>query len=175
MSPRLDAETRKALSAAQAKVREILDPINEAKKIERAKNRRSRERRVGQTAEGQRKPRKRESDYLNWIRGLACVNCGKPPRSEAAHVRAGYPESGWRPTGMGEKPDDRRSVPLCANCHRQGPKAQHQTKERAWWAERGIYPPELCAALSEAYEANQDGAAVVRRFSQSPRRQGEEQ
>jgi hypothetical protein len=160
----LDHDKRRALADAKARVRELLKPETEARKIARAKQRRAREKRVGQRAPEQRQPRHKEPAYLNWIRSLPCVCCGKAPRSEAAHVRAGYPAEGWRPTGMAEKPSDRRTAPLCRSCHREGPKAQHGTRERLWWQALGIYPPDLCAALAAAYDAGGDGLAVVRRF-----------
>ncbi len=160
----LDAEKRAALNAAKAKVRELLKPEREAERIRRAQERRKRERGVGERAPGQRQPRVREPAYLNWIRSLPCLNCGKPPRSEAAHIRAGYPADGWRPTGMQERPSDRRTAPLCRSCHRDGPKAQHAAGERSWWEARGIYPPSLCAQLSEAYEAGTDVAADMAAF-----------
>ena len=42
---------------------------------------------------------------------------------------------------MGEKPDDWRTLPLCALDHLDGPNAQHRSNERSWWAAKGIYPP----------------------------------
>lgn len=119
---------------------------------------------IDRSSSGQRKPRVQEPAYLQWLRRLPCVACGSRERVEAAHVRAGYASAGWRPTGMMEKPDDARAVPLDALCHREGPDAQHRSSERAWWSARGIDPPDLCAALRKAYETDQDGEAVVRRF-----------
>jgi hypothetical protein len=43
---------------------------------------------------------------------------------------------------MGEKPDDWRTLPLCAQHHLTGPDAQHRTNERQWWERWGIYPPD---------------------------------
>jgi len=102
-------------------------------------------------SEGQRNPREKDSAYLNWIRTLPCVACGKSAPSQAAHIRSGYPEPGWRPTGMAEKPSDWRTAPLCRDCHLDGPKAQHRHNERSWWAGLGIYPPDLCAKLRSEY------------------------
>ena len=72
--------------------------------------------------------------------------------SQAAHVRSGYPEAGWRPTGMAEKQDDRRTLPLCAADHLDGPTAQHKSNEAAWWKARGIHPPTLAAAFVQIFE-----------------------
>jgi hypothetical protein len=114
-------------------------------------------------------PRVKEPLYLAWIRRLPCVACMtlgvvQTSRIEAAHVRAGFPADGWRPTGMMEKPSDRRCTPLCRWHHQDAPDAQHRGNERSWWEALRIYPPALCAALSAAYDANGDGAAVILRF-----------
>ena len=96
--------------------------------------------------------RVKDPDYLRWIRRRPCLACGKAAPSQAAHIRSGYPEAGWRPTGMQEKPDDRRTVPLCSACHLDGPNAQHKRNEREWWEGLGLYPPDICAALVAEYE-----------------------
>lgn len=46
--------------------------------------------------------------YLDYIRGLPCLECQRPPRSEAHHITTG---------GMGTKTDDYRTVPLCRKHH----------------------------------------------------------
>ena len=160
----LDAEQRRQLREAKRKVAEILDPIREAKKIARAKGRKKREKALVKS-EGQRQPRRRDPAYLAWLRRQPCVICGTTKRIEAAHVRAGYPSAGWAPTGMMQRPDDQRAVPLCATHHREGPDAQHRTSERAWWSAHGIDPPDLCRALYAAFEAGEDAHAVLRRFT----------
>lgn len=161
---RLDAERRKAMTALKAQLRDLEAPEREARKIAQAKAKRNREHAIDRSRKEQRAPRQRDNAYLAWIRRLPCVCCGSVQRVEAAHVRAGYPTAGWAPTGMAQKPDDCRTVPLCADDHREGPDAQHRSNERSWWSARGIDPPDLCDALRRAYEADQDGAAVVRRF-----------
>ena len=95
------------------------------------------------TAAWQRQPRLKDAAYLAFIRRQPCCVCGRPGPSHAAHIRSGYPDAGWRATGMGEKPDDWRTLPLCALDHLNGPNAQHRSNERAWWAAMGIHPPTL--------------------------------
>ena len=56
-------------------------------------------------------------DRVEFVKGLACVSCGRGP-CENAHIRSG---------GMGRKADFRDIVPLCQTCHR----LQHQ---RGWKA-----------------------------------------
>ncbi|MBD8552470.1 hypothetical protein IFT85_17420 [Sphingomonas sp. CFBP 8764] len=62
---------------------------------------------------------------------------------EAAHVRIGSN------AGMGQKPDDWRTVSLCAACHR-GPRAdaQHSMGERSFWA--GIDYERLIGEFTQA-------------------------
>ncbi len=50
----------------------------------------------------------RSRDYLEFIRGFACLVCGNTP-VESCHTG---------PHGLGTKSDDFRSVPLCADHHR---------------------------------------------------------
>jgi hypothetical protein len=117
----------------------------------------------------QREPRIRDKAYLGWIAGLPCVSCAVRgiwrTGVQVAHIKVGYPESGWRAFGHSEKSHDRHTVPLCPSCHVSGPDAQHSNRggdERAWWEKRGIHPPTFCSALSEAYDAGVAGSTVVR-------------
>lgn len=158
----LDADRRARLAAAKAEIRAIMAPDREARKIARAAARAKREKALIRSS-GQRQPRVKDPVYLNWIRRLPCVICGAR-LAEAAHVRAGYSTEGWEPTGMAQKPHDWRTVPLCRFCHREGPDAQHNANERQWWSNHGIDPPDLCRALRAAFEADQDGEIVLRRF-----------
>ena len=59
---------------------------------------------------------------------------------EAAHLRYADARYSKLDTGRGRKPDDKWAVPLCADCHREGPEAQHNSNERAWWEKIGIDP-----------------------------------
>jgi hypothetical protein len=166
-----DAEHRKTVAALKRQIEALTGPDKEAARKARRDARKARQKAIGKPGEGQRQPRVEDPQYLSWVRGLPCVICvqeGAPrqsPRCEAAHVRFADAAAGWSHTGKGEKPDDRRTVPLCAGHHRTGPKAQHGAGERAWWEGHGIYPPELCRALSDAFDHAQDGAAVILSFS----------
>lgn len=120
-------------------------------------------------------PRVRDNTYLAWIRRLPCVACmcagvEQTSRVEAAHIRAGFAEDGWRPTGMQERPSDFRVGPLCRFHHREGPDAQHGMNERKFWERLGIHPPQLCAALRQAYDRGAPGAPVIRSFATSTMR-----
>lgn len=61
--------------------------------------------------------------HRDWVRGFHCANCDAEGPIEVAHVRIG---SG---AGVGQKPDDYRTVPLCKPCHT----SQHSMGERSFW------------------------------------------
>jgi len=55
--------------------------------------------------------------YLRFIRRLPCVVCGVMRYIEAAH---------FGPRGLGQKADDRQTLPLCHKHHRTGNDAYHR-------------------------------------------------
>jgi hypothetical protein len=60
-------------------------------------------------------PQIRSAGHLKWIRGHQCAVCGEFPSGypiEAAHVRTGTDG------GMGVKPSDCWTLPLCSHHHR---------------------------------------------------------
>jgi hypothetical protein len=123
----------------------------------------------------QRTPREHDRPYMGFVASLCCVSClittGRIVRPvQVAHCRANYPEAGefWRPVGMQEKPHDRRTMPLCVKCHLDGRNAQHKNRsggEQNWWALLGVYPPDLCAALSAAFDSGGSGMTVLALFA----------
>jgi hypothetical protein len=56
-------------------------------------------------------------NYLRFIRRLPCVACARPTTIEAAH---------FGPRGLGQKSDDRQTLPLCRKHHRTGNDSYHQ-------------------------------------------------
>lgn len=60
----------------------------------------------------------RDWKYRAWIRSLPCAACGCLRFVEAAHTGSDG--------GMRQKPGDYSTVPLCAVCHRVGPRSYHQ-------------------------------------------------
>jgi hypothetical protein len=93
--------------------------------------------------------RQTDPAYLDMIRTLPCVICGRGAPNHAAHVRYGSEEHGKPLTGMGIRPDDKWTLPLCHKHHITG---QHLSGERLWWAEQSIDPIRLCVTLRDAYE-----------------------
>lgn len=80
----------------------------------------------------------RDADYLAMVRTLPCLKCGMEP-SEAAHVRFASAAFG-KSSGLGKKPNDSATVPLCSGCHRLDRDAQHNRGEREFWAALNINP-----------------------------------
>lgn len=107
-----------------------------------------------------KRPRVHDRDHLTFIRGLPCLICGKHG-SEAAHVRYGDDRYKKRETGGAEKPDDKWTVPLCAEHHRTGPDAQHNANERDWWASKGIDPLHLALMLFAHSGEDEIGEQIV--------------
>jgi hypothetical protein len=66
--------------------------------------------------------------HLAYIRTLPCLFCGRLGPSDPAHIRTGTDG------GIGLKPSDRFTVPLCRDDHRH----QHQVGERTFWHEVGM-------------------------------------
>lgn len=54
----------------------------------------------------------RDAKRLDAIRALPCCNCGKAPRSQAAHSNFAI-----HGKGRGIKAGDLWTIPLCAECH----------------------------------------------------------
>ena len=91
----------------------------------------------------QRRPRQETPSHLDFIRTLSCAVCGTFHKTEAAHIRMGEMEYGKRPTGMAEKADDKWTLPLCGDCHRN----QHVGSEAAFWCHAALNPFVLALSL----------------------------
>ena len=107
----------------------------------------------------QRRPRVESSAYLRWIRSFPCVVCGTTVDIEAAHVRYASYAAGKMISGLGMKPHDAWTLPLCANHHHWGPDAQHRGSEVDWWKSWGIDPIYVAALMWLHYSLNDDSAA----------------
>lgn len=81
----------------------------------------------------------RDPAYLAQVRACPCLNCGLDPCGEAAHVRFASAAFG-KASGLGKKPPDKFALPLCAEDHRLGRRAQHTRDEQGFWYELGINP-----------------------------------
>lgn len=89
--------------------------------------------------------------HLKNIRACQCLICGK--QAEAAHIRYSDALYDKVNSGVGSKPHDKYTVPLCPGHHRLYPDSQHETgDEIAFWNRYGIDALALAALLWEAKE-----------------------
>jgi hypothetical protein len=106
---------------------------------------------------GKRRPREHNHKHLAWIRTLRCCICGKAG-PDAAHIRAADPVYGKPETGMGEKPSDKFTVPLCRAHHAE----QHSINEMQFWKAKGINPVGLALALHHATGDDEIADVILR-------------
>ena len=170
---RMSEEKRRALNSLRAQVKELERPEREAAKIARARSRRKREAAIDRKRPEQRHPRERDPGYLAFLRRLPCIaavmgKAGCEGAIQAAHLRFSDAKGGRRNPGMSSKPHDRHATPLCAHHHLRD---QHTRQEQAFWNDLGVDPGDLSAALYAAYQAGDDGSAVLRRFAPVTRSQ----
>jgi hypothetical protein len=89
-------------------------------------------------------PPLRDKRHLEAIRACPCLFCAR--QAEPAHIR--FSMFGEKPpTGLGTKPGDNWTVPLCPDHHRSGANAQHKSGERGWWERMGVDPLKVAKAL----------------------------
>jgi 5-methylcytosine-specific restriction endonuclease McrA len=101
-----------------------------------------------------RASRWRSQAHCSFVRGHACSTCGSTAGIEVAHVRFG---SG---AGMGQKPDDWRTVSLCKECHQR----QHAVGEPTFWS--GTPIEELIDAFISASPKRRDIEQAMRERKQ---------
>jgi hypothetical protein len=108
-------------------------------------------------ARGKPKPNLRKrTQHLGFVRQLSCVTCGKAAPSEAAHLRTGTDG------GVGRKPGDRYTVPLCTTCHAK----QHRIGELAFWSALRIDPLNVALRLWTVSSDVEAGERIVFRARQ---------
>ena len=99
-----------------------------------------------------RASRWRSTAHCNFVRGHACCVCCSTAGIEAAHVRIGSS------AGIGQKPDDWRTVSLCKPCHG----TQHQVGEPPFWNAAKIDVEALIGAFVKASPKRREIEAVMR-------------
>lgn len=100
----------------------------------------------------QKRPRIHNDKHLDFIRSLPCLVTGRTDGIEAAHVRYRDARYGKPNPGYAKKPDDRWTIPLHWEKHRE----QHGVNERVFWDTLGIDPLRVALSLwasSGDYEA----------------------
>ena len=101
------------------------------------------------------KPSGKSPTHLDLIRQLPCLLSGRP--AEAAHIRYADAAHGKGISGMGRKPEDKWTVPLCPELHRLLKGCQHDSDEVGWWAQFRIDP------LAVAKELHGKNLVMMRR------------
>lgn len=101
--------------------------------------------------------RQKSASHLDFVRSLPCLICGDNTSTEAAHIRFADRRAAKRQTGMGEKPDDIFSIPLCGLHHR----AQHLLSEREFWNGVGIDPIFIALALNRVAGQHELGEQII--------------
>jgi hypothetical protein len=101
--------------------------------------------------------REKSKRHLDYVRSLPCVICGDPVHTQAAHVRFADPRAAKDITGMGTKPSDEWTVPLCNRHHEE----QHRGGEREFWRRHGIDPVFVAMALSRESGNYEAGCKIV--------------
>ncbi len=100
----------------------------------------------------------RRPKYLQWIRTLPCVICGDDVTTEAAHLRLAIRTLNKPNAGMGAKPDDWWTLPLCHGHHAQ----QHKDGEAVFWNRFLMDPGLMCLALWQVQFDTQAACDMIR-------------
>ena len=95
--------------------------------------------------------------HLNFIRSLPCVICGDNTATEACHVRMSDARIAKPESGIGRKPPDYFTVPMCSKHHRQ----QHEGSERKWWENQLLDPVIISLALYAATDDYEQGINIL--------------
>jgi hypothetical protein len=105
----------------------------------------------------QRTPRERDDAHLKFIRQLPCLVCGDNTSVEAAHIRFTDISAAKNNPGIGQKPSDYWTVPLCGRHHRE----QHGMSEPAFWSRAKIDALRVAAFLYLATGDHERGSQIV--------------
>lgn len=106
----------------------------------------------------QRRPRIKDNIHLDYIRQLPCLICGNNTQTEAAHIRMSDPSIAKKESGIGHKPHDMFTVPLCNLHHRE----QHDNgNEKKWWNSKGIDPVKISLALYAESGDHERGVCIT--------------
>jgi hypothetical protein len=104
--------------------------------------------------EPKRASRWRSQAHCNFVRSHACCipKCGNWTPIQVAHVRNG---SG---AGIGQKPDDWRTVSLCRDCHDM----QHRVGEETFWRTSGVNVEDMILEFIKASPKRHEIEAILR-------------
>lgn len=91
----------------------------------------------------QRRVRRLDKHHADFIRELPCIICRDNISTECCHIRMSDGRISKPPTGIGIRPDDRFTVPMCSKHHRE----QHAGSERKFWDRYNIDAVLIALAL----------------------------
>ena len=162
---RMTESDRQRLRALEAERRGIRKRYNDERKRQLKAEKRVREKRTG------RARRDVDETYIGWLHvDLPCIACllfgETAARIEAAHQKINAPTRGVQKR-LGVRPSDMWCVPLCESHHRSGP-LRCDPAQAKFWGTVGLNSDQVadfCIALYRAFEAEADGAAIVRDFA----------
>lgn len=98
-------------------------------------------------------------DHLAFIRTLPCLACLDDTSAEAAHLRFSDVRAAKVNPGVGQKPHDFWTVPLCSECHRE----QHGMSETDFWfSVHAIDPLFVALALYVNSGNHEAGETIIR-------------
>lgn len=102
--------------------------------------------------------RQHDEKHLAFIRTLRCLVCLDNTSVEAAHIRYTDRRAAKVNPGIGQKPHDYWTVPLCSACHRK----QHAGNETAFWDEAMIDPVQVAPWLYLASDDHEACEQIIR-------------
>ena len=102
--------------------------------------------------------KQKDDAHRKFLAALPCIVCGDNISSECCHVRYTDLRAAKMITGLGRKPEDCWTVPLCGKHHRE----QHDYgDERMWWIGKGIDPIFVALALYRISGDYNDGLQII--------------
>lgn len=105
----------------------------------------------------QRQPRIQDKPHLRFVAELPCLVCKNNIESDAAHIRYADLSIGKRAVGVGEKPDDKWTVPLCRADHTK----QHSMNEKEFWEAVRIDPLFIAQQLYAVSGNHEEGCKII--------------
>lgn len=105
-----------------------------------------------------RDPRKHDEKHLEFIRTLSCLVCLDNTATESCHIRFSDSRAAKVNPGVGQKPHDYWTVPLCGKHHRE----QHGQNEQEFWDQAMIDPIAVAPWLYLVSGDHEAGEQIIR-------------
>ena len=105
-----------------------------------------------------KQPRVKNKAHCDFIRSLPCIICADNVSLECAHIRMSDAGHGKNNPGVGARPSDCYTLPLCGAHHR----AQHKFgNERLFWNTLELDPIAIALALYEVTGDHEKGCEII--------------